>query len=98
MDRVPLTLEALAARVTALEREARENRESHGGIYTRIEAVEKGTAVLDSSLNNIWTVLKEIQADIKDLKGKPGKRWDMLVNEALKWALLAALGAIAVFK
>lgn len=98
MNSTPLTLEALAVRVTALEKTASENHEAHGAIYARIEAVEKGHAVLDTSLTNIWTVLKEIQADLKELKEKPAKRWDMVVSESIKWVALAALGAMVVFK
>lgn len=71
---------------------------SHGSIYARIEAVEKGHAVLDNSLTNIWTVLKEIQSDIKDLKAKPGKRWEMVVDKAVEWVVIAALGAAVIFK
>jgi hypothetical protein len=98
MNSTPLTLEALAVRITALEKIANENHEAHGAIYARIEAVEKGHVVLDTSLTDIWTVLKEIQADLKELKEKPGKRWDMVVSESIKWVVLAALGAMVVFK
>ena len=98
MNSTPLTLESLAVRVTALEKSASDNHESHGAIYARIEAVEKGHAILDNSLANIWTVLKEIQADVKELKDKPAKRWDLIVSESLKWLIIAALGAMVIFK
>ena len=98
MDNSPLTLEALSVRVRALEIADKDNHESHGAIYARLEALEKGHAVLDTSLTNIWTVLKEIQADVKDLKDKPAKRWDTIVSEAIKWLVVAALGAMVVFK
>lgn len=98
MNSFPPTLESLATRVTALENDIKENHESHGAIYARIETVERGHAVLDTSLTNIWTVLKEIQSDVKELKEKPGKRWDIIVSETLKWAVVAALGAMVVFK
>lgn len=98
MNNTPLTMEALAVRITALEKKAAENHESHGAIYARIESVEKGHAVLDTSLANIRTVLEEIRADVKDLKEKPARRWDTVVTEALKWIVLAILGAIVVFK
>lgn len=97
MNSIPPTLESLAARVTALEQAINENHESHGGIYARLESVEKGHAVLDNSLTNIWTVLKEIQADVKEMKDKPGQRWNLLANEALKWLIIAAMGAMVVF-
>lgn len=85
-------------RVTSLEKTASENHESHGAIYARIEAIEKGHAVLDTNLTNIWKVLNEIQTDIKEMKEKPAKRWDMIVSEAIKWLVIAALGAMVVFK
>ena len=98
MNTAPITLESLAVRVTGLEKTASENHESHGAIYARIEAIEKGHAVLDTNLTNIWKVLNEIQADLKELKEKPGKRWDLIVSESIKWLVLAALGAMVVFK
>ena len=85
-------------RITALEQSAKENHESHGEIYARIESVERGYAILDTSLTNIWTVLKEIQADIKELKEKPAKRWDVIVSETIKWIVVAVLGALVMFK
>lgn len=85
-------------RITALEQSAKENHESHGEIYARIESVERGNAILDTSLTNIWTVLKEIQADIKELKEKPAKRWDVIVSETIKWIVVAVLGALVMFK
>lgn len=98
MDSIPITIETLAARVLAMEKEIQENRESHGKIYARLENVETGHAVFDNSLSNIWAVLKEIQADVREMKGKPGKRWESLVNEVLKWLVLAVLGAAVVLK
>ena len=98
MNSTPLTIEALAVRITALEESAKENHESHGEIYARIESVERGNAILDTSLTNIWTVLKEIQSDIKELKEKPAKRWDVIVSETIKWIVVAVLGALVMFK
>lgn len=98
MNTAPITLESLAVRVTALEKTASENHESHGAIYARIEAVEKGHAVLDTSLENIWTVLKEIQADVKELKDKPTKRYDKAVDTIVQWLIVGILGAAVIFK
>lgn len=98
MNTTPITLESLAVRVTALEKKASENHESHGAIYARIEAVEKGHAVLDTSLENIWTVLKEIQADVKELKDKPTKRYDKAVDAIVQWLIVGILGAAVIFK
>ena len=98
MNSVPITLEGLAVRVTALENSEKENHESRGKIYARLEAVENGHAVLDSSLKSLKDLCEEIRADVKELKEKPAKRWDMIISEAIKWLVLAALGAMVIFK
>lgn len=98
LNNTPLTLEALAVRITALENTAKQNHETHGEIFARVESVEKGHAVLDTSLQNIWTVLKEIQADVREMKSRPIKRYDMIANTILQWAILAILGAAVVLK
>lgn len=98
MNSLPPTLESLAARVTALESTAAQNHESHGEIYARIESVEKGHAVLDTSLTNIWTVLKEIQSDVKEMKERPTKRYDKVVETVVQWLIVGVLAAAVVFK
>lgn len=98
MNSLPPTLESLATRVTALEGTAKENHESHGKIYERIDGLEKGHAVLDNSLANIWQVLKEIQADVKEMKARPGKRYDRAVEIIVQWLIVGILGAAVIFK
>lgn len=98
MNSLPPTLESLATRVTALETSSKENHESHGKIYERIDGLEKGHAVLDNSLTNIWQVLKEIQADVKEMKARPGKRYDRAVEIIVQWLIVGILGAAVVFK
>lgn len=98
MNSNPPTLESLAVRITSLEGTAKENHESHGEIYARITALEKGHAVLDNSLTNIWQVLKEIQADVKEMKARPGKRYDKVVEIVVQWLIVGILGAAVIFK
>lgn len=98
MNSTPLTLESLAVRATALEQAMKENHETHGEIFARIEAVEKGHAVLDTNLNNIWKVLKEIQTDIKEMKERPTKRYDKAIDVIVQWVIVGILAASIVFK
>lgn len=98
MNSAPITLESLAVRVTSLEHTAHENSENHGKIYARIEAVEKGQAVINTSLVNIEKVCDEISADVKALKERPMKRYDAIANAVLQWLVLAILAAVVVFK
>lgn len=93
-----VTLESLDARITALEEEVKSNAESHGKIYSRLEAVETGHAVFDANLTNIWSVLKEIQADVKEMKDKPAKRYDKVIEIIIQWLIVGVLGAAIIFK
>lgn len=98
MNSAPLTLETLAVRVTALEHTSERNSEDHGKIYARVEAVEKGQAVVNNNMDNIITVCNEIKQDVKELKEKPVKRYDSLINSIAQWGAIAALGAWLVTK
>lgn len=98
MNSNPPTLESLAVRITSLEGTAKENHESHGEIYARLASLEKGYAVLDNSLTNIWQVLKEIQADVKEMKARPGKKYDKAVEVIVQWLIVGILGAAVIFK
>lgn len=48
--------------------------------------------VLAAKQDVIETDVKEIRSDVKHLSGKPGRRWDAIVDK-LVWAVLAAFVA-----
>lgn len=98
MNTIPLTLEGLAARITGLEQTAQKNSEDHGKIYARMEAVEKGQAIINVNLSNIEKMCKEISLDVKALKERPIKRYDTVVNAILQWVVVGILGAVIIFK
>ena len=52
----------------------------------------------DERYGAIQATLAQIQADLKELKEKPGKRWESIVGAVLQWAVLAILAAVMVFK
>ena len=47
---------------------------------------------------SIQATLVSIQADLKELKEKPGKRWESVVQTVLQWVVVAILAAVVVFK
>lgn len=95
---LPDTIETLAVRVAALEHERDKNSEAHGKIYERLERMERGHAVVNSNLDNIWKALQEIQADVKSITERPQKRWETIITELIKSGVLIALGAAAILK
>lgn len=85
-------------RLTAVEDRTKSN--SH-----RLDEVEKRQDKLDDLVGSINVLavreeqvekdVKEIKTDVKNLSGKPGKRWDNLVDKIV-WAVAAALIAFVL--
>lgn len=91
-------METLAYRVKVLEDKAERNSEEHGKFYTRIESVENRHDVMQNDISNIKDLCSEIKADVKDLKERPARRWDGLVNSVVQWFALALLAAYTALK
>ena len=85
--------ESLEPRVRALEEDSERNRETHREFYRRIRDLEQTSGETKIVLND----LKEIKADVKELKEKPGKRWDNAVTSILQWLIVGALAASQLF-
>lgn len=95
-----MTNEEIAVRVTEVDARCKSN--SH-----RLDDVEKKQADSDKMLNSIALIaqrqdtmegdVKEIKADVKSLTGKPGKRWDGVVDKIIL-ALVAGLVAFCLVK
>ena len=90
LDKLPITPETLATRLTVVEQADHKNSEDHGKFFARIEAIEKSHAVVNTKLDTINAVVQEIKGDVKALSDKPAKRWETVVTEILKWVAVAA--------
>lgn len=87
-------------RLTAVESRAESN--AH-----RLDAVEKRQDNLDELVGTVKALavreenmendVKEIKCDVKSLAGKPGQRWENLVDKII-WAVAAAVIAFVLAK
>lgn len=87
-------------RLTDVEARAKHNTE-------RIDELEKRQDNLDDLAGTMKVLVdreqrvendvKEIKSDVKSLTGKPGKRWDSIVDKLI-WAVLAAMVAYMLSK
>lgn len=87
-------------RLTAVESRAKSN--AH-----RLDSVEKRQNNLDELVGTVKALavreenmendVKEIKSDVKSLAGKPGQRWENLVDKVL-WAVAAAVIAFLLAK
>lgn len=55
-----------------------------------LEVLASSVSALAAREERVESDVKEIKADVKTLAGKPGKRWDAIVDKVV-WAVLAAL-------
>lgn len=80
----------LVPRVEALERENERHTETHKEIFKRLNQVETDNAVQEAHYKAIDAKLDELTIMVKELKDKPAKRWDSIVDKAV-WAVAAAV-------
>lgn len=64
-----------------------EDRQNH------LEELITSVQVLATRLGTVESGVKEIRKDVKELTGKPGKRWDAIVDKVL----LTVIGAILLY-
>lgn len=88
----------LEKRVADLEKDSERNQHTHKEFYGKFEELGKSQAVADERYSAIQATLVSIQADLKELKEKPGKRWESVVQTVLQWVVVAILAAVVVFK
>ena len=87
------------ARIEALEQEIVHNKDAHKEFYNRLDASHTSVAVIEERLNQIKEDTEEIKASlqaeksaVQELRDKPGKRWEGIVDKAI-WAVAAAVTA-----
>ncbi len=87
----------LLPRVAALEQDSARNKEAHKEIYQKLDASHTSVAVIEERLNQIKEDTEEIktalQAErkaVQELRDKPGKRWEGIVDKVI-WAVCAAV-------
>ena len=85
------------AKAEMLEKQVEEYREKsskdHHEMYDRIRQLEIANARTDTQYGQIMETLGALKSDIAEIKTKPARRWDAIVDKVL----LAVVGAIVVY-
>ena len=89
---------SLEQTVVSLKEDSKENQIAHKEMMAKIETISKDNAIANERYQQILTAVNELKADAKELKEKPGKKWDQLMNIVLQWAVLGILTATVIFK
>lgn len=83
----------VSARVNALKDEFDRYRgnssETHKQMFERIGALEQNKAAISEKLDGMDTKLDGVADTVSTLAGRPGKRWDGLVDKLIYAAALA---------
>lgn len=82
----------LVSRVEALERDSACNRQDHKEFYAKLESSHTSVALIEERVRQIKADTEEIKTSVQELKAKPGRRWEGLV-EKLIWTAAAAVAA-----
>jgi len=82
-------------RLTQVEDLTKDHTRRLDGLEKRQDNLDElvGTVkVLAVREENVESDVKEIKKDVKELAGKPGKRWDSLVSQVITIVVAAVLG------
>lgn len=71
----------------------KQSRQTHGELYTKINHLEQSDAKKDVQYGQIMETLGSVKADLSELKGKPARRWEAVVDKVL----LGLIGAVVVY-
>lgn len=85
-------------RLAAVEAREKSNTHRLDEVETRQDNLEKlvtSVEVLATRQKTVENDVKEIKSDVKELTGKPGKRWDSMVEKIIT-AIVAALVGFAL--
>lgn len=80
----------LLPRIERLEDDSEHNKEAHKEFYGKLESSHTSVALIDERIVRIKEDTEEIKESVNELKSKPARRWDSLVDKAL-WAIAAAV-------
>lgn len=60
-----------------------------------LSTIISSVKVIANEQEHIKTDVTEIKSDVKEMKEKPGKRWEEIVDKVI-WAVIAAIGAFVL--
>lgn len=80
----------LVPRIKQLEVDSEHNKEAHKEFYSKLEGSHTDVALIEERVSQIKEDTEEIKASVREMRDKPARRWDSLVDKAL-WAVAAAV-------
>ncbi len=76
----------------ALNELGNRNSGTHERLFNRINELEKQGGIREEQYKNILDKLEQISEDVDELKSKPAKRWDGIVEKIIGIIVAAVIG------
>lgn len=70
----------------------KQNSSSHERIFDRLSELEKQEGIQVVQYEHILEKLDQLTMDVKELKAKPGKRWEGIVEKVIGLVVAAVVG------
>ena len=79
-------------RIETLEQDSERNKRAHKDFYDRREKSHTSVALIEERIGQVKADTEEIKLAVQELRAKPGKRWDGIVDKLI-WAVLGGVVA-----
>ena len=66
-------------RIKELEKDIQRNQETHKEFFARFESMNSRMVGYEKDMSYLTATVTDISKDVKEIKEKPGKRWDSVV-------------------
>lgn len=77
---------------TELKDHVKHNTESHERFFNRLEALEKQEGIQIVQYEHIMEKLDKLATDVAELKSKPAKRWEGIIEKIISVLVAAIVG------
>ncbi len=79
-------------RIMELEKDIQRNQQTHKEFFDRFEKINERVVGYEKDMTYLRTTVADISKDVKEIKEKPGKRWDTVVVCILTSVIGAIIG------
>lgn len=83
-------------RLRTLEEDSKRNQATHKEFFERFEKLGEQHARIDAQYATIMATLVKLETAIEEIKSKPARRWDGIVEKVILGIVAALLGYVLI--
>jgi len=93
-ENIELKIENLNERIKKIEEAGEREADNRRQIYTRLENLEKHEVTTNINYGHILASIDEIKKDVREIKDKPHKRYELIINTIISAIIGGSIGAL----